>query len=172
MSIFGLIRNAFKRKNVKEHKLPTVKCNIRQFVSESDVIRELAPIKGKYSNLIFSDKDMADSILSGFNLKIAADSLLLLNKGKTRREVSPAIYWLSSKCHYLHDSRRAVSSGITHGEWVCCHPYCDGVDGNPSHQKLNGKKFSLKDGLKHKGKIYLPGNEDGCRCTYRPILPF
>ncbi|EBN0072890.1 hypothetical protein ZZ27_23210 [Salmonella enterica subsp. enterica serovar Virchow] len=172
MSIFGLIRNAFKRKSVEDNKLPTVKCNIRQFVSEGDVIRELAPIKEKYSDLIFSDKDMADSILSGFNLKIAADSLLRLNKGKARREVSPAIYWLSSKCHYLHNSRRAVSSGITHGEWVCCADYCDGREGNPSHQKLSGKIFPLKEGLKYRGKIYLPGAEEGCRCNYKPILPF
>lgn len=172
MSIFNIIRGIFKKNKTEFNTIPTVKCNIRQFVSEKDVINELAPIKEKYSNLIFSDKDMADSILSGFNLKIASDSLMSLNKESSRADILPPIYWLSSKCHYLHDSRRASSVGITHGEWVCIHGFCEGGKNKPSHQKLHGKKFSLKDGLKYRGNTYFPGGEDGCRCFYRPILPF
>lgn len=172
MPIFNFFRGIFKKDNAKLSKMPTVQCNIRNFLTEKDIVNELAPIKEKYSNFIYSDKDMAESILSGFNLKIASDSMMLLNKGKTRAELSPPIRWLSSRCHYLHNSRRAVSAGITKAEWVCVDGFCDGKGGKPTHHHLHGKIFNLKDGLKYKGKTYQPGVDEGCMCFYRPILPF
>lgn len=172
MSVFNVVRGIFKKRKTKLNKMPTVKCNIRKFLTEKDVINELATIKEKYSNFIYSDKDMAESILSGFNLKKASDSMMSLNKGRTRAELSPPILWLSSRCHYLHNSRRAVSAGITIAEWACVDGFCDGRGNKPSHHQLHGKKFNLKDGLKHKGKTYQPGVEEGCLCFYRPILPF
>ncbi|MDL9989462.1 hypothetical protein [Providencia rettgeri] len=171
MSFFNIISGIFKKKNTHENKLPTVKCNVGDFLSAEDVIKALIPIKEKYKKLTFSDDEMVSSILSGWRMDLASISLRNLNHDITQTEIIGITSWLSSKCHYLYDSRRSISLGITEGEWISSG--CCGYKGRDnSHLKFNGKKFKLKNGLIYRGKPYYPGGEEYCRCGYKSILPF
>ncbi|HHR6028056.1 TPA: hypothetical protein ACS70J_000275 [Providencia alcalifaciens] len=171
MSFFSVIGGVFKNKSTRENKLPTVKCNVGEFLSNEDVIKALEPIKDKYKKLTFSDDEMARSILSGWRMDMASISLRNLNQDITQAEIISITSWLSSKCHYLHDSRRSLSLGITEGEWTSSG--CCGYRGSDNlHLKFNGKKFKLKEGLIHQGKVYFPGDEEYCRCGYKSIIPF
>lgn len=171
MSFFNIIGGIFKKKNTHENKLPTVKCNVGEFISAEDVIEALIPIKDKYKKLTFSDDEMVSSILRGWRMDLASISLKNLNQEITQTEIIGITSWLSSKCHYLYDSRRSISLGITDGEWISSG--CCGYKGRDnSHLKFNGKKFKLKNGLIYRGKAYYPGGEEYCRCGYKSILPF
>lgn len=60
--------------------------------------------------------------------------------------------------------------GITEGIWI----HIPGRKySRKSHQDMNGKRFSLSDGLYDRaaGRKVLPGDLVNCRCTYRAVVP-
>lgn len=60
--------------------------------------------------------------------------------------------------------------GITEGIWI----HVPGRKySRKSHQAMNGKRFSLVEGLYDRtaGKKVLPGELVNCRCTYRTVVP-
>lgn len=173
MILSNFFSKLFTKKNKANIKntLPTVRCDVEKYLTEDDILGVLSVIKKKYKDMQFDDRIMVESIMKGYDLHIASCSLIDLNKALSKSEARCPIYWFSSYCHYLHDSRKALSIGITEGEWVSCG--CCGPKEKPvNHEKFNGKKFSLKDGLLYRSKIYFPGTEQHCRCMYKPILPF
>lgn len=66
---------------------------------------------------------------------------------------------------------RQRAAGIKKGTWL--H---SGGGNQPRHKHVqaNGKEFDLDKGLPigDKGQYVLPGEEPGCGCTWKPVLPF
>ncbi len=171
IKMFNRIRNILKKKEIKENKLPTVKSDVKEFLSEKDVVEQINIIKEKYNHLIFNDKDIIKGILSGFDLRLSGDALRNLNREVSNGEINSALLWLSSRCNYIYRSNRSISIGITEARWISSN-FC-GYKGNDKfHDKFHGMIFNLKDGLVYQGKVYYPGCCEYCKCGYKSILPF
>lgn len=176
MGLVKYISNLFTKKitdvssKEKPKSLPTVKSDVKKYLSKNDVYDTLQEIKKEYANIMFDDDDMIDSILAGYNMRIAGDSLRRINAGISSSDVKDISAWLSGWCSYLNSSRRAISLGFTHGIWVSSG--CCGYRGrDKKHDKFNGKKFPLKDGFSYYGKTYYPGSQRYCRCGYKSYNP-
>jgi len=63
---------------------------------------------------------------------------------------------------------RQMELGITEAIWMHSHA---GKNPRPDHVAANGKRYKIAEGCKISGKFIQPGEEIGCRCTSRPILP-
>jgi len=61
---------------------------------------------------------------------------------------------------------RQLNLGITHGIWRHSHA------GNPMcpHLRLDGKRFSLKRGMREGFRFIYPGCDAGCLCGWSPIV--
>lgn len=171
MSLLNFISKLFTTKSKKQNSLPTVKSSVHKYLTKEDILKELSAVKQKYRDVIFSDEHMVRSILVGYNLKISADSLRERNELLSKSEVGDIVNWFSNRCHYIESLHRADELDITEGIWIssgCCGPR-----GKPvNHDKFNGKKFLLKDGLMYRGKAYFPGGDQYCRCGHKSVLPF
>ncbi|MCT1587218.1 hypothetical protein M3E74_07085 [Morganella morganii] len=154
----------------KLRSLPTVKSDVKKYLSRHDIYGVLQEIKKEYTSITFDDDDMIDSILAGYNMFIAGESLRRLNVEISSSDVKDICSWLSGRCSYLNRSRKAMSLGITHGIWISSG-VCGHRGSDKKHDKFNGKKFSLKDGLSYYGKTYFPGHERYCRCGYKTCEP-
>jgi uncharacterized protein with gpF-like domain len=66
---------------------------------------------------------------------------------------------------------RQQAAGIKRGIWLHSG---GGNEPRPKHVHANGREFDLDKGLPigDKGQYVLPGEEPGCGCTWKPILPF
>ena len=62
------------------------------------------------------------------------------------------------------DSR--LKLGITLGIWR----YANFGENRCDHQSLDGRRFSLKRGIRFNGKSISPGEEMGCQCTSTPVI--
>lgn len=176
MGLIKFISSIFtkKKSNVnneeKLRSLPTVKSDVKKYLSRHDIYGVLQEIKKEYTSITFDDDDMIDSILAGYNMFIAGESLRRLNAGISSSDVKDISAWLSGWCSYLNSSRRAISLGFTYGIWISSG--CCGYRGqDKKHDKFNGKKFPLKDGFSYYGKTYYPGSQRYCRCGYKSYNP-
>jgi hypothetical protein len=176
MGLVKYISNLFTKKitdvssKEKPKSLPTVKSDVKKYLSKNDVYDTLQEIKKEYANIMFDDEDMIDSILAGYNMFIAGESLRRLNVGISSSDVKDICSWLSGRCSYLNRSRKAMSIGITHGIWISSG-VCGHRGSDKKHDKFNGKKFPLKEGLSYYGKTYFPGHDRYCRCGYKTCEP-
>ncbi|MFM1368964.1 phage minor head protein [Yersinia enterocolitica] len=66
---------------------------------------------------------------------------------------------------------RQQAAGIKRGIWLHSG---GGSEPRPKHIHANGQEFDLDKGLPigDKGQYVLPGEEPGCGCTWKPVLPF
>ncbi|AGQ31613.1 hypothetical protein M495_14390 [Serratia liquefaciens ATCC 27592] len=66
---------------------------------------------------------------------------------------------------------RQQAAGIKRGIWLHSG---GGNEPRPKHVHANGREFDLDKGLPigDKGQYVLPGEEPGCGCSWKPILPF
>lgn len=66
---------------------------------------------------------------------------------------------------------RQQAAGIKRGIWLHSG---GGNEPRKKHVHANGQEFDLDKGLPigDKGQYVLPGEEPGCGCTWKPVLPF
>lgn len=76
---------------------------------------------------------------------------------------------------------RELKQGLEVGIWMHsgapCYPLAGGgtVAGKEAsaaaHKQLSGKPFKLIEGALIDGEMCWPGWDEGCRCTWRPVIP-
>lgn len=109
------------------------------------------------------------SVAKGGDLQELSDGLQA-RYGITARRAALIARDQNSKATSTLGRARQESLGITEGIWVHSHA---GKVPRPSHVKMSGKKFNLKEGMwdEDEGEYVMPGFLINCRCFWRPVLP-
>jgi hypothetical protein len=78
------------------------------------------------------------------------------------------------------DQIRATEAGLTHAIWMYSNAPCMVDPKSPSeedlrrdatHKAADGKRYRITEGLALGGRRIWPGDEDGCRCVSRTVVP-
>ena len=75
----------------------------------------------------------------------------------------------SNKATAVVTRARQMELGIVEAIWMHSHA---GKVPRPDHVAANGKRYKIAEGCLISGKYIYPGEEPGCRCTCRSVLPF
>jgi hypothetical protein len=78
------------------------------------------------------------------------------------------------------DRDRQKSLGIKYAIWMYSGAPCQVNPKKPSakdirqdaaHRAADGKPFEVAKGMLLNGRLTMPGREEGCKCSSRPIIP-
>jgi len=78
------------------------------------------------------------------------------------------------------DRIRATDLGLTHAIWMYSNAPCMENPKSPSeedlrrdaaHKAADGNRYRITEGLRVGGRRTWPGDEDGCRCVGRTVVP-
>lgn len=75
----------------------------------------------------------------------------------------------SNKLNAATTRTRRMELGIEEAEWMHSHA---GKQPRKSHVAANGKRYKIVKGCLIDGKYINPGEEPGCRCVSKSVLPF
>jgi SPP1 gp7 family putative phage head morphogenesis protein len=77
----------------------------------------------------------------------------------------------SNKANAVTTAARQIELGIEEGIWMHSHA---GKTPRPTHVAMNGKRYKIREGMWDSAvqRFVFPGQEPGCRCTGRSVLPF
>lgn len=109
------------------------------------------------------------SVQTGRDLgQLASD--LERHAGVTRRRAALIARDQNNKATAAIARVRQMELGIERAVWMHSHA---GKKPRPTHVKMDGKKFSVKDGMYDpaEGRTIHPGELINCRCSSRPVLP-
>ncbi|MDY6948408.1 MAG: hypothetical protein SXG53_22135 [Pseudomonadota bacterium] len=88
------------------------------------------------------------------------------------------LLWLRTRNRI--DQIRATELGLTHAIWMYSNAPCMEDPKAPSekdlrrdaaHKAADGKHYRITEGLRVGGRRIWPGDEDGCRCVSRTVVP-
>lgn len=75
----------------------------------------------------------------------------------------------SNKANAIVNRTRSLELGITEAIWMHSHA---GKHPRPDHVKADGTRYNIAEGCLISGEYIQPGEEPGCRCGSRVVLPF
>lgn len=121
------------------------------------------------------------SVSAGRDLHTLYATLMgLAIEGMTKRKASTIATHINNKTTSLMDKARRQSLGITQAQWMYSGAPCmtnpkkpttADIDRNTAHKAANGQRFDISEGLLISGKRMWPGEEEGCRCVSRSVIP-
>lgn len=121
------------------------------------------------------------SISRGGDLATLFNVIMKLNlPGMTKQRAGEISRSLNFKATALMQQDRQVLAGIKHAVWLYSGAPCQMNPKTPSakdicqdaaHKAANGKWYEVAKGMLLNGRFTLPGREDGCKCSSRPIIP-
>ena len=86
---------------------------------------------------------------------------------------------LNFKATALMNRDRQVSLGIKYATWMYSGAPCQMNPKKPSakdirqdaaHKAADGKRYEVAKGMLLNGRLTMPGRDEGCKCTSRPII--
>lgn len=92
--------------------------------------------------------------------------------GKSERQARNVALGLTRKTYQDLALEKAQQTGATEGDWI--HSHGSKVP-RPRHLAFHGKRFKLADGAPvgdDGGNYVQPGEEYGCKCTFRIVIDF
>lgn len=164
--------------------IPTVKFDPSRVTEEvkSDLRRNIQRIKefdGTGVNTIC--EAALRSIAAGGDMASLFDAIMRMNiEGMTKQRAEAVTRHLHDKATALMNRERQESLGIEYAVWLYSGAPCFKNPKNPSqadirrntaHKAADGKRFKLSRGLLLNGKWTRPGQQDGCRCSSRSVIP-
>lgn len=121
------------------------------------------------------------SISRGGDLATLFNPITELNlPDMTKRRANEISLSLNNKATALMNRDREVSLGIKYAIWMYSGAPCQVNSKNPSakdirqdaaHRAANGTKYEVGKGMLLNGRRTMPGREEGCKCSSRPIIP-
>jgi hypothetical protein len=121
------------------------------------------------------------SISRGRDLATLFNAIAELNlSGMTNRRASEISLSLNNKATALINRDRLVSIGIKYAIWTYSRAPCQVNPPKPSvkdirqdaaHRAADGKRYEVAKGMLLNGRWTMPGQEEGCKCFSRPVLP-
>lgn len=119
------------------------------------------------------------SVSAGRDFATMQNALMQID-GMTLPRASEITRAVHAKASSLITIERQTRLGITHAIWLYSNAPCVANLRNPTdeetrrdaaHKSADGKRFAIRKGLRLDGKWTWPGQEAGCKCSSRPILP-
>lgn len=162
--------------------IPTVKFN-RDLVTEDvqsalrDKMKEIPEFtsiphfEGLYATIL-------SSIQRGGDLYTACNAMKDLGVPKKRAEQIGRYLQFNAKA--LIDREQEKSLGIKYAIWIHSAPCMldpkrpteEDLRRDAAHRNANGKRYKVEKGLYIDGKWMWPGQEWGCKCSSRAVLPW
>lgn len=164
--------------------VPTVKFDPKLVTEaiKADLIKNIRNIKEIGESHFDRVYDAAlRSISGGHDLAMLFNAIMELNlPGMTKRRASEIPTSLNCKATALINRDRRVSLGIEYAVWMYIGAPCQMNPKKPSpedirqdaaHKAVDGKRYEVAKGMLLNGRLTMPGWDDGCKCTSRPIIP-
>jgi hypothetical protein len=118
------------------------------------------------------------SVRAGRDLKILHDALIGL--GLTKRRASEVAILVNNRATSLMNREQQASLGITKAVWLYSGAPCITSSGTPSlederrntdHLAANGKSYVIVKGMLMSGRRVWPGQDPGCKCVSKSVIP-
>jgi len=121
------------------------------------------------------------SICRGRDLATLFNAIMELNLPDiTEQRASEISLSLSNKATALMNRDQQLSIGIKYATWVYSGAPCQLNPKKPSakdirqdaaHRAADGKQYEVLSGMLLDGRLTLPGQDEGCKCISRSIIP-
>ncbi len=117
------------------------------------------------------------SVRRGRDLKTLYEALLVA--GLSSKRASIVATFVNNRASSIMERERQLSLGITEAIWRYSGAPCMTTPKSPSqeekiqdadHSALNGKRFSIAEGMLIRGRRVWPGGDIGCKCESRPCV--
>jgi hypothetical protein len=132
---------------------------ITRFVSELEDVPDER--KGELHEVVWAAVMAMGRQANTFTKQIAERFSIPLNTAAT------ISMYQATMGRYVKDIARRSRTSTFESIWMYSNAPCDDA---PHHEKLDGRRFNLEEGLLVKGKRIWPGSESGCRCCERAVL--
>jgi hypothetical protein len=120
-------------------------------------------------------------VATGGDLHFFSTGISGLNiPGMTGQRAAQIATILWRRAHGRMDRERAADLGIARARWSYANAPCMADPHNPTpedrrrdatHKAANGKVYVIAKGLRVDGNYTWPGDEFGCKCSSRSIIP-
>lgn len=181
MWLFGKRNRQASAKAETQPRIPTVKFDESQVAAsvEADIRSTLRHFPEIGTDELQPVYDAAlQSVRAGHALNILYDALIRVGLDKHRAaEIARLV---NSRATTLMQRERQVKLGITEAVWMYSGAPCMLRPKVPSaadrkrdaeHSAANGKRFVVAMGMLMNGRRVWPGQEPGCKCVSKPIIP-
>jgi hypothetical protein len=120
------------------------------------------------------------SISRGRDLATLFNAIMSLNlPSMTKQRAGEISLSLNNKATALMSRNRQKSLGIEYAIWMYSGAPCQVNPKKPSakdirqdaaHRAADGKRYAVAKGMLLNGRLTMPGREEGCKCSSRPII--
>ncbi len=119
-----------------------------------------------------------ESVRSGRDLKVLRDSLTDI--GLSQKEASEIALFVNNRASSVIQREEQISGNIKNAIWMHSGAPCvlrpkhstrSESNRNADHISVDGKQYDVAKGMLIRGKCVWPGEELGCKCFSRPVLP-
>jgi uncharacterized protein with gpF-like domain len=166
-----------------KHSMPTVKFDASRVTPEIEaeiraVINETPEIPESERETVY--QAALGGVRRGGDLHTISLALLAMpDVDLSKARVGAICRYIDRRASALMDRNRQLAIGITEATWLYsgspCHSYRGSADEDEAqdaaHKAANGKRFKLSDGMKINGRFVLPGQDAGCKCVSKAIIP-
>jgi uncharacterized protein with gpF-like domain len=121
------------------------------------------------------------SVSAGGDLHTLYAALMELGvDGLTKKKASAIAVRINNRAASLMNKTKQQSLGIEYARWMYSGAPCvtnpkkptpADIEQDAAHKAANGQRFKISEGMLLNGKWTWPGNNDGCRCVSRSIIP-
>jgi len=122
-----------------------------------------------------------ESISVGGNMAILCDAIMALNlPDMTKQRAGEISHSIIRKANALINRDRQLSLGIQYATWMysgapCCvnpkKPSAKDIRQDAAHKAADGKRYEVAKGMLLNGRYKWPGQDLGCRCVHKSIIP-
>jgi len=164
--------------------IPTVKFDASRVTDamKAEIRKCVAEIEGPTASQREAIYDTAlRSVSAGGDLHTLHRTLLGLGiGGMTRSKASAIAMRVNKRATTLMNKSQQQSLGIEYARWMYSGAPCMAnpkkptpadIEQDKAHRAANGLRFKVSEGMLLSGKWTWPGNEDGCLCVSRSIIP-
>ena len=116
------------------------------------------------------------SVEDGRNVGRLATALIAT--GWSKHDSIDLARYVHNRATAIIERTRSLALGIQEAEWLygaACHPYGtiteEDVRRDAAHQRADGKRYLIAEGLNIDGAQTWPGMARYCKCISKPLLP-
>jgi len=181
MWFFGKSKKAVGSKVEARSRIPTVKFDQNRVTAavEADILSTLQGVPEISADKLRSAYEAAlRSVRAGRALHILHDALIGLGLKKPR--ASEIALLVANRATSLMNREQQASLGIAEAVWLHSGAPCmpNGRTPSPEDRKRNaahlaadGKRFPVATGMLMGGRRVWPGQEPGCKCVSKSVIP-
>ncbi len=166
------------------YSIPTVKFDPNQVTNAikidlRDNIKNIPEFDETNFNHVYNAA--LQSISPGRDLGMLVNAIMALKlPNLTKQRAGEISRSLNNKATALIGRDRQTSLGIKYAVWVYSGAPCKVNPKKPSakdirqdtaHKAADGKKYEVSKGMLLNGRLTMPGQDEGCKCISRSIIP-